>query len=142
MASASSSAARSLLRNGKSVANLLLRGRTTNLTETVQNSTRPAIRSLFLFNQTPASQYPVFPVMQSEFRVGIIQKEVVSERIGKMEAGHGKGVVDNEDGDSEEETDFDEDEIDDVDFDDDEEIEDIDEDDDEDEDDDKYARKK
>lgn len=141
MASASSSAARSLIRDGKSVANLLMRRHSANLTENVQNI-GPAIRSLLWFNQTPASQYPVFsetfPV-KSEFRVGIIQKEVVSERIGKMEAGHGKRVVDNEDGDSEEETDFDEEDFDDVDFDDDEEIDD---DDDEEEDDDKYTRKK
>ncbi|KAG7582051.1 hypothetical protein ISN44_As08g016720 [Arabidopsis suecica] len=144
MASASSSAARSLIRDGKSVANLLLRGRTTNLTETVQNN-RPAIRSLLWFNQTPAaSQYPVFsetfPVMQSGLRVGFVQKEAVSERIRKMEAAHGKRVVDNDEADSEEETDFDEEEIDDVDIDDDEDFDDID--DDEEEEDDKYTRKK
>ncbi|EFH59194.1 hypothetical protein ARALYDRAFT_478974, partial [Arabidopsis lyrata subsp. lyrata] len=144
MASASSSAARSLIRDGKSVANLLLRGRTTNLTETVQNN-GPAIRSLLWFNQTApaASQYPVFsetfPVMQSGLRVGFVQKEGFSERIGKMEAAHGKRVVDNEDADSEEETDFDEEEIDDVDIDDDEDFDDID--DDEEEEDDKYTRK-
>lgn len=146
MASASSSAARSLIRDGKSVANLLLRGRTTNLTETVQNN-GPAIRSLLWFNQTApaASQYPVFsetfPVMQSGLRVGFVQKEVASESVGKMEAAHGKRVVDNnEDADSEEETDFDEEEIDDVDIDEDEDFDDID--DDEEEEDDKYTRKK
>ncbi|VVA97717.1 unnamed protein product [Arabis nemorensis] len=52
MASTSSLAARLLIRHGKSAASLLFRGRTTNLTETMQN-TGPAIRSLFRFNQTP-----------------------------------------------------------------------------------------
>lgn len=146
MASVSSSAARSLIRDGKSAVNLLLRVRTANLTETMQNN-GPAFRSLLRFNQTPASQFPVFPktfpVMQSGLRVGVVQQEDVSERIGKMEAAHGKGVADNEDADSEEEeTDFDEDEIDDVDIDDDDEFEDIDEDDDEEEEDDKYTKKK
>ncbi|AEE75658.1 hypothetical protein AtNW77_Chr3g0172071 [Arabidopsis thaliana] len=142
MASASSSAARSLIRDGKSLTNLFLRGRKINLTETVQNN-GPAIRSLLCFNQMPAaSQYPVysetFPVMKSGLRVGFVQKEAVSERVGKMEAAHGKRVVDNKDADSEEDTDFDEDEIDDVDFEDDEDSDE----DDEEEEDDKYTRKK
>ncbi|XP_010502861.1 PREDICTED: histone deacetylase HDT2-like [Camelina sativa] len=149
MASVSSSAARSLIRDGKSAVNLLLRVRTANLTETVQNN-GPAIRSLLrLKNQKPASQYPVFPktfpVTQTGFRVGVVQQEDVSERIGKMEAAHGKRVVNkNEDVDTEEEeeTDFDEDEIDDVDIDDDdEEFEDIDEDEEEEEEP-KYTGKK
>ncbi|XP_010487360.1 PREDICTED: phosphopantothenoylcysteine decarboxylase subunit VHS3-like [Camelina sativa] len=148
MASVSSSAARSFIRDGKSAVNLL-RVRTANLTETVQNN-GPAIRSLLRLNQKPASQYPVFPktfpVTQTGFRVGVVQLEDVSERIGKMEAAHGKRVVNNNedvDTEEEEETDFDEDEIDDVDIDDDdEEFEDIDEDDEEEEEEPKYTRKK
>jgi len=76
--------------------------------------------------------------MKSGLRVGFVQKEAVSERVGKMEAAHGKRVVDNKDADSEEHTDFDEDEIDDVDFEDDEDSDE----DDEEEEDDKYTRKK
>ncbi|XP_010465498.1 PREDICTED: phosphopantothenoylcysteine decarboxylase subunit VHS3 [Camelina sativa] len=152
MASVSSSAARSLIRDGKSAVNLLLRVRTANLTETVQNN-GPAIRSLLRLNEKPARQYPVFPkifpVTQTGFRVGVVQQEEdVSERIGKMEAAHGKRVVNNNeevDTEEEEETDFDEDEIDDIDIDDDdEEFEDIDEDDEDEEEekDPKYTRKK
>lgn len=142
MASASSSAARLLIRDGKSAASLVFRARTASLTETVQN-TGPAIRSLLRFNQTPAIQYPVFsetfPVMQSGFSAGgFIEQEMVSERRGKMEAGHGKRVVDNE---REEEKDFDEEEIDDTDDDDDFDFDDSDEDDD-DEEEDKYSTKK
>ncbi|CAH8293179.1 unnamed protein product [Eruca vesicaria subsp. sativa] len=121
MASASSSAARLLIRDGKSVASLLFRGRVANLPETMQN-TGPAIRSLLCLNQTVPSQYPVFsetfPVMQPGFGSFFIQEEAVSE---KMEAGQGKRVVNNEGSSSEEEeeTDFDEEEFDDIDMDDD-----------------------
>ncbi|XP_023642212.1 pheromone-processing carboxypeptidase KEX1 [Capsella rubella] len=141
----SSSAARSLIRDGRSAVNLLLRARTANLTETVQNS-GPGIRSLLRVNQT--SQYPffraTFPVMQTGLRDGVVQQEDVSARIGKMEAAHGKRVVNNnEDVDSEEEeTDFDEDEIDDMDIDDDDEFdEDDDEEEEEDEDEVNHTRK-
>ncbi|KAL0743570.1 hypothetical protein Bca4012_085083 [Brassica carinata] len=120
MASASSSAARLLIRDGKSVASLLFRGRAANLME----NTGPAIRSLLLLNQTVPCQYPVFsetfPVMQPGLRSCFVQEEVVSVRRGKMEAGQGKRVVNNEgSSSSEEETDFDEEEFDDIDMDDD-----------------------
>lgn len=138
MASASSSAARLLIRDGRSVASLLFRGRAANLTE----NTGPAIRSLLLLNQTVVpSQYPVFsetfPVMQPGLGPCFIQEEAVSERRGKMEAGQGKRVVNNEGSSSseeeEEETDFDEEEFDDIDMDDDVEFDDTDEEEDEDE---------
>ncbi|KAL0900033.1 hypothetical protein Bca101_083994 [Brassica carinata] len=124
MASASSSAARLLIRDGKSVATLLFRGRAANLTE----NTGPAIRSLLLLNQTVPSQYPVFaetfPVMQPGLRSCFVQEEAVSVRRGKMEAGQGKRVVNNggsssSEEEEEEETDFDEEEFDDIDMDDD-----------------------
>ncbi|KAF8083575.1 hypothetical protein N665_0765s0017 [Sinapis alba] len=130
MASASSSAARLLIRDGKSVASLLFRGRVSNLTE----NTGPAIRSLLLLNQTVPSQYPVFsetfPVMQPGLLSFFIQEEeAVSVRRGKMEAGQGKRVVNNEGSTSEEEeTDFDEEEFDDIDMDDDVEFDDTEED--------------
>uniref|UniRef100_A0A1J3JTV3 Uncharacterized protein n=2 Tax=Noccaea caerulescens TaxID=107243 RepID=A0A1J3JTV3_NOCCA len=145
MASASSSAARLLFRDGKSAASLLLRARTANLTETVHHNTGPAIRSLLRFSQTPASQYPVFSdtfsVVQYGFRAGFNRQETVSERRGEMEAGHGKGVVDNESWDSEEETDFDDEDLDDI-IHEDEEFDDSDEDDDdeEEEEQDKFTR--
>ncbi|KAJ0264142.1 hypothetical protein HA466_0025460 [Hirschfeldia incana] len=137
MASASSSAARLLMRDGKSVASLLLRGRAANLKET-----GPAIRSLLLLNQTVPSQYPVFsetlPVMKPGFGSYFTRDEAVSVRRGKMEAGQGKRVVNNEGSSSseeeEEETDFDDEEFDDIDMDDDdEEFDDTDEEDDDDE---------
>ncbi|CAF1934517.1 hypothetical protein Bca4012_074150 [Brassica carinata] len=123
MASASSSAARLLIRDGKSVASLLFRGRAAaNLTE----NTGPAIRSLLLLNQTVVpSQYPVFsetfPVTQPGLGSCFVQEEAVSERRGKMETGQGKRVVNNGGSSSseEEETDFDEEEFDDIDMDDD-----------------------
>uniref|UniRef100_A0A0D3CJX7 Uncharacterized protein n=2 Tax=Brassica oleracea var. oleracea TaxID=109376 RepID=A0A0D3CJX7_BRAOL len=138
MASASSSAARLLIRDGKSVASLLFRGRAAaNLTE----NTGSAIRSLLLLNQTVVpSQYPVFsetfPVMQPGLGSCFIQEEAVSERRGKMEAGQGKRVVNNEgsSSSSEEETDFD------IDMDDDEEFDDTDEE--EDEEDEQIVKKK
>lgn len=144
MASASSSAARLLIRDGKSVASLLFRGRAAaNLTE----NTGSAIRSLLLLNQTVVpSQYPVFsetfPVMQPGLGSCFIQEEAVSERRGKMEAGQGKRVVNNEgsSSSSEEETDFDEEEFDDIDMDDDEEFDDTDEE--EDEEDEQIVKKK
>ncbi|KAF2560139.1 hypothetical protein F2Q68_00017679 [Brassica cretica] len=83
MASASSSAAR-----------LLIRGRAANLTE----NTGSAIRSLLLLNQTVVpSQYPVFsetfPVMQPGLGSCFIQEEAVSERRGKMEAAAAADIV-------------------------------------------------
>lgn len=143
MASASSSAARLLIRDGKSVASLLFRGRAANLTE----NTGPAIRSLLLLNQTVVpSQYPVFsetfPVTQPGLGSCFVQEEAVSERRGKMETGQGKRVVNNEgsSSSSEEETDFDEEEFDDIDMDDDEEFDDTDEE--EDEEDEQIVKKK
>ncbi|KAG2309815.1 hypothetical protein Bca52824_029563 [Brassica carinata] len=149
MASASSSAARLLIRDGKSVASLLFRGRgAANLTETVKN-TGPAIRSLLLLNQTVPSQYPrrgwpisvagralYIPVMQPGLRSCFVQEEVVSVRRGKIEAGQGKRVVNNGCSSSSEEgdTDFDEEEFDDIDMDDDDvEFDDTDEEEDDDE---------
>ncbi|KAJ4893687.1 Uncharacterized protein Rs2_20481 [Raphanus sativus] len=140
MASASSSAARLLIRDGKSVASLLFRGcaSSANLTE----NTGPAIRSLLLLNQRLPSQHPVFaepfPVMQPGFGSYFTHEEAVSVvRRGKMEAGQGKRVVNNNEGSSsseeEQETDFVEEEFDDIDMDDDdEEFDDTDEEDDDD----------
>ncbi|KAH0854512.1 hypothetical protein HID58_069180 [Brassica napus] len=90
MASASSSAARLLIRDGKSVASLLFRGRAAaNLTE----NTGPAIRSLLLLNQTVVpSQYPVFsetfPVTQP---VGFLLRSGGGCFGEKRENGNGSG---------------------------------------------------
>ncbi|CAN7001240.1 unnamed protein product [Brassica rapa subsp. trilocularis] len=148
MASASSSAARLLIRDGRSVASLLFRGRAANLTE----NTGPAIRSLLLLNQTVVpSQYPVFsetfPVMQPGLGPCFIQEEAVSERRGKMEAGQGKRVVNNggsssSEEEEEEETDFDEEEFDDIDMDDDVEFDDTDEEEDDDDEEEQIVKKK
>ncbi|CAN8259253.1 unnamed protein product [Cochlearia groenlandica] len=136
--SSSSSAARLLIRDGKSAASLLFRSRTANLTETVQKSGSSAIRSLLRFNQTPVYQYPVYseilPVMQSGFRVGLFREET-------MEADHGKQVGDDEDSYSEEETDSDDEDFDDIDMDDDDDEEFDDSDDDDNKEDEKHTIK-